>query len=315
MYVIVKNLPASLAQLKVASSQEFLHRPTRSARWWSAPEPHILGPQDLFRPAHGTWLGITRQGRVAVLTNYQENENIRGCVSRGAMVVDFLSAPPGKKVSPEETIEGLFRNGKPRVAGGFNMLFGKAGKSLHVVSNRTKHAGQCMAIDEEQRHTVALSNTAFGDRTWRKVSEGERLLKEAIEDNLERGETDAEFITKLLQLLSLDTLPKWNDRGEPATAPELLRESIFIPPVKFNRSTLGENDRTAEPNHCEQGHPNEEIPALCGIYGTMQQTVVLVDRTGWVKYFERTLFDEEARPIPLREGDLLYEFQIEGWGH
>ena len=51
-------------------------------------------------------------------------------------------------------------------------------------------------------------------------------------------------------------------------------------------------------------------PALSGVYGMMQQTVLLVDRVGGVKYVERTPFDGDARPVPLGKGDRVFEFVI-----
>ncbi|KAI5794405.1 hypothetical protein DFH27DRAFT_134977 [Peziza echinospora] len=50
-----------------------LHRPTPRAAWWDTSDScHIFSGRDLARPERGTWLGITRQGRIAVLTNYRE---------------------------------------------------------------------------------------------------------------------------------------------------------------------------------------------------------------------------------------------------
>jgi hypothetical protein len=40
---------------------------------------------------------------------------------------------------------------------------------------------------------------------------------------------------------------------------------------------------------------------------------VLVDKEGKAYYLERTLYDEDARPIEKGKGDREFEFQIEGW--
>lgn len=45
------------------------YRPTASADWWED-DPDILAGKDLVRG--GTWLGVSRKGRFAFLTNFRE---------------------------------------------------------------------------------------------------------------------------------------------------------------------------------------------------------------------------------------------------
>jgi uncharacterized protein with NRDE domain len=49
------------------------------------------------------------------------------------------------------------------------------------------------------------------------------------------------------------------------------------------------------------------------LYGTTQQTVILVDTNGRLKYIERTLYDVEARPIEGNDREVITEFYIEDW--
>ena len=48
---------------------EFLSRPTEPCHIWPD-HPHVLGGRDIT--GGGTWLGITKHGRAAFLTNYRE---------------------------------------------------------------------------------------------------------------------------------------------------------------------------------------------------------------------------------------------------
>ena len=78
------GLPLVLA----ANRDEFLKRPTVRAAFW-AEAPDLLAGRDL--EAGGTWLGVTRTGRVAFLTNHRDPRSHReGAPSRGALVVEFL---------------------------------------------------------------------------------------------------------------------------------------------------------------------------------------------------------------------------------
>ena len=101
--------------LIAANRDEFHGRAAEPAHWWPN-RPHILAGRDLV--AGGTWLGITRGGRFAALTNYRSPQHRRTDVpSRGRLVTDALeSSGP-----PEDDLRRL------RAAGpgynGFNLIF------------------------------------------------------------------------------------------------------------------------------------------------------------------------------------------------
>jgi uncharacterized protein with NRDE domain len=60
--------------LVAANRDEFHARPTARAGWWQD-RPQILAGRDL--EAGGTWLGLTRTGRFAALTNFRDPERLR----------------------------------------------------------------------------------------------------------------------------------------------------------------------------------------------------------------------------------------------
>lgn len=69
---------------------EFHDRPATPARWWRS-SPEILAGRDEL--AGGSWLGVSRDGRVAVVTNYREGQNDEpGQISRGQLVTNFLAS-------------------------------------------------------------------------------------------------------------------------------------------------------------------------------------------------------------------------------
>lgn len=71
-----------------ANRDEYYARPTAPAHFWDD-YPYILAGRDLEQM--GTWLGITRDGRLAALTNYRNPADHRtGGRSRGEIAAGFL---------------------------------------------------------------------------------------------------------------------------------------------------------------------------------------------------------------------------------
>ena len=80
------NFPCVVA----ANRDEFFGRPTAEADWWPG-RAGILAGRDL--QAGGTWLGVTRGGRFAALTNFRDPAAlVADAPSRGALVTGFLEA-------------------------------------------------------------------------------------------------------------------------------------------------------------------------------------------------------------------------------
>ncbi len=99
-----------------ANRDEFHHRPTARAAFW--PEsPGVLAGRDL--EAGGTWMGLTRRGRFAFLTNHRDPPAHRnGALSRGALVAEFLKGedPPRDFLGRKESEAALFN--------GFHLVVG-----------------------------------------------------------------------------------------------------------------------------------------------------------------------------------------------
>jgi uncharacterized protein with NRDE domain len=71
-----------------ANRDEFHGRPAAPAEFWSD-QPAILAGRDL--EARGTWMGVSRSGRFAAVTNYRGALEPRAPESRGALVARFLA--------------------------------------------------------------------------------------------------------------------------------------------------------------------------------------------------------------------------------
>lgn len=110
-----------------ANRDEFYRRPSAPLDFWED-APQVLAGRDLV--AGGTWLGATRTGRFAALTNVREpGLQNPTAPSRGALAADFLRG----SVSAEAYLEAL----RPRADAfnGFNLLLGD-GQGVYDFSNR-----------------------------------------------------------------------------------------------------------------------------------------------------------------------------------
>ena len=144
-----------------ANRDEFYDRPTAPASFW--PEaPELLGGRDLR--AGGTWIGITRNGRIAALTNFREDlKTIRvDAPSRGKLVSDFLLCGE----SPETYLDRLSREANRY--NGFTLLVGE-GTEFCCYSNRGN------GILKLFPGIHGLSNHLL-DTPWPKVVKGKQVL-------------------------------------------------------------------------------------------------------------------------------------------
>ncbi len=161
-----------------ANRDEFYDRPTAAADFW-AERPDILGGRDL--QDRGTWLGVTRQGRWAALTNFRDPAAIRpGRPSRGWLVRDFLEGSE----SPKTCVERL----APRVPeyNPFNLFLGDP-DSLFYLSSK----GPSGAVPPGFH---GLSN-ALLDTPWPKIRRGRDAFRRLLEGN---PEPDPEALFRLL---------------------------------------------------------------------------------------------------------------------
>lgn len=237
--------------------------------------------------------------------------------SRGALVNSFLGQPPASVQTAESFVKRLVNDDGLKGVGGCSLVCGKAGDRLAVVSNRTPSVEDLTWIVESRGETTGLSNAAFGNRSWEKVLQGEKLMAAAIAKSVTRKDHTKEFVEEMMAVLSVETLPKREKgRGWDSYTSEL-RHTIFVPVVGGHDMDGMDADEIAaatssRPIEEMSGKP-ESVPhdGLSGIYGTQTQTVVLVDHKGFVTFVERRLYDSDARPIAKESRDRVFEFQIE----
>ena len=195
-----------------ANRDEHYDRPSAPLAFWPD-APQVAAGRDL--EAGGTWLGITRQGRWAALTNYRQAGSYRfGAPSRGHLVANYLV----DSCSPRRYIERIAEGAAQY--NGFNLLVGQ-GTEVHYFSNRSE---QCQRVT---RGAHGLSNHLL-DTPWPKVTTGRELLAD-LPDLAAAPLTDL-----LLEALQGRNIPL--DAELPDTGVGIRRERVLAPPFIVSES-------------------------------------------------------------------------------
>lgn len=153
--------------LVAANRDEFYQRKTAPATYWED-FPHILGGRDL--EAGGTWMGITRQGHLSMLTNYRDPFHINPAApSRGKLVSRFLEQMP----APGSYLAEIEKTG-PQY-NGFNLIAGTLDE-LWYYSNYGRPA------EKLGPGLYGLSNHLL-DTPWPKVVYGKEKISALLQKN------------------------------------------------------------------------------------------------------------------------------------
>ncbi|KAF1814855.1 DUF833-domain-containing protein [Eremomyces bilateralis CBS 781.70] len=319
---IVSTAHPDYELIVLSNRDEFLHRPTAPATWWDPPNTHVLGGRDLHRAVQGTWLGMTKQGRFAVLTNFREEhtDDAVGKMSRGAIVNSFLTIPADSGETPEEWAAGLVAEHGVKGVGGFSLMFGWGKKGLAIISNRTPDVDGLIWLATTRGETHGLSNSHYGDTSWPKVTHGEEMLASVIRESSNAGEAEDAFTDRLFGILSTDTLPRRHLGEDWDGYIEQLRNSVFIPVIgreatqgrSSSQVASGSRDRDEKVAKEQEEQQRKEEEVSSGTYGTEKQTVILVRHDGSVTYIERTLYDSQGKACTGKDRDCRFDFDIHG---
>lgn len=159
-----------------ANRDEWYARPTAPAAPWSD-APDILAGRDL--EAGGTWLGLTRGGRFAAVTNVREGRNApKGTHSRGSLTSAFLAGD----ATPEDYLAELADAPFERYSG-YNLLVAD-GDTLGYLSNRDpagKDGGQGSAsrVRLLPPGIYGVSNHLL-DTPWPKLTSAKAAFAQAL---------------------------------------------------------------------------------------------------------------------------------------
>lgn len=152
-----------------ANRDEFYQRPTEAVHYWQD-HPEVLAGRDL--QAMGTWLGITKQGRFAALTNYRDPAEFHSQKrSRGAIVHNFLTGT----MNAVDYLQVLEQ--EKDLYNGFNVVLGTVDE-LYYYSNKEN------IIRKIPPGTHSISNHLL-NTPWPKVKRAKAMLANYVLQNEE----------------------------------------------------------------------------------------------------------------------------------
>ena len=198
-------------RLVAAGNRDELHtRPSTPLERWRDPQ-HLLAGRDLV--AGGAWLGVSEEGRFAVVTNLRGfGEPKPAPVSRGALVTSLL-AGDARDAGTGDAELAVFNP--------FNVIFAD-GERAQFLSNRPEIIRSILAPG-----IYGLSNGAL-DAPWPKTLQ----IKAALLDWIVADKADPDV---LLRVLRQDVLPEVGVRSapasdvalEPALSPVFIRHPVY----------------------------------------------------------------------------------------
>lgn len=216
--------------LVAANRDEFHRRATAPSGFWSA-HPELLAGQDLEQG--GTWMGITRGGRFAAVTNYRDPaRTLPAPRSRGELPLDFLAG----NAAPLEYLRQVAGRGGDYA--GFNLLIAQ-GEALWYLSNDTARGeGEPRRLEPG---IYGLSNARL-DTPWPKVRRG----KEKLRALLATPELDHDSLADLVLDRSLADTSELHQQGMESGMEQALSAQFIVTPEYGTRSTttlLVQSDR------------------------------------------------------------------------
>lgn len=152
--------------LIAANRDEFYGRPTEPAGFWEN-NRQILAGRDLM--AGGTWMGVSRKGKVALLTNYRDPSALmENAPSRGDLVRRFLENDQDGATYLHEVAHTAFRYN------GFNLICGSLSGELWYYGT----SGDEPKVVGPGIH--GLSNASL-NTPWPKVEKGREKMREILQ--------------------------------------------------------------------------------------------------------------------------------------
>jgi uncharacterized protein with NRDE domain len=219
LVVFAHNSHPNYKFIFAANRDEFYDRPTEQADFWKD-QPDLLAGKDL--KGGGTWMGITKAGKFAAITNYRDLSNIKeDAPTRGLLVTDYLLG--------DQSSEDYYDSVKKDLSdyNGFNLILGDI-NNIFYFSTHTE------GLKKLESGVYGLSNAVL-DTPWPKVEKSKKHFLKLLKN-------EEMHAWELLSLLS-DTLEA-KEKDLPDTGVGIEWEKV-LSPVSIQSPNYGTRCSTA----------------------------------------------------------------------
>ncbi|XP_074062641.1 transport and Golgi organization protein 2 homolog isoform X1 [Macrotis lagotis] len=246
---------AAARLILAANRDEFYHRPSKLADFWGNNNEILSGLDMEEGKEGGSWLGISKKGKLAALTNYMQPKLDKDAKGRGELVTHFLTTDVDsfsylKKISSEAHLYN-----------GFNLIAADL--------NTIKGDVFCYYGNRGEQEPIILTPGVYGlsnsllETPWKKLQYGKQLFVDVIDQSQDLSRED--LISELLKVMNNQECqlpdPAIEDQGKDYILPILNKYAAVC----------------------------VRLPG----YGTRTNTIVLIDGEGNVTFTERSMIDED----------------------
>ncbi|KAI1901077.1 hypothetical protein AGOR_G00056420 [Albula goreensis] len=236
-----------------ANRDEFYNRPSKAADFWGSSN-EILSGLDLEEGKEGgSWLGISKRGRLVALTNYLEGRANPDAQGRGFLVSNFLT----ENIDSYSYLRKVSAEG--HLYNGFNLLTAEF-KAKEDMVCYYGNKGNSEPINLKPAGIYGLSNSLL-ETPWRKLQHGKSLFTSVVSRNL----PSEGLVQELLHILNNEELhtPDPAQEGQGEGYSKLMLQALSAVCVR--------------------------APG----YGTRTNTVILIDAAGNVTFTERNMLNSD----------------------
>ncbi|BAO38965.1 uncharacterized protein YGR127W [Kluyveromyces marxianus DMKU3-1042] len=289
----------------ISNRDEFFERKTHSTCWNH--DNFILSPYDLAvereKHGYGTWLGINKRGKIAVILNSKLNQSQEHAKetarkrlrSRGIVPIKFLEKEEDGTSFEDWDSWDKFNSHHNYLehTGPFTLFYGDIKSEKFNVIDYLKHSTNPF---NDNKHMV-VSNDIFycseglHNARWNKTKQGYELLDKLVRST--HGISRESLVEKCFELASNS---HYNDE---ANIDEITMSNVYVPPLKVV----------------------ENPDAICTsipigkYYGTRSQIVILVDKENNVTFEEHVLFESDSDQVHYSANKpkeiIKFQFKIE----
>ncbi|XP_068994847.1 transport and Golgi organization protein 2 homolog [Embiotoca jacksoni] len=235
-----------------ANRDEFYNRPSKAADFWGTNNEILSGLDLECGKEGGSWLGISKRGKLAVITNYMEGRQNPDAKGRGFLVSNYLIDKDVENYSylKKVSTEGHLYNG-------FNLI---------TAEFKAKQDTVCYYGNRGSPEPIHLKPGIYGlsnsllDTPWTKLLQGKRHFTSVV--NNQSLSSDG-LMQELLNILN----------NEELNTPDPIQENQGDGYSKSMIQALS------------------AVCVRSPLYGTRTNTIILIDAEGNVTFTERTMLN------------------------